>query len=638
MTEESVREAFLATPGMEAFFLYGAEWLTLQIKGNSRLRMLVPRVYGLGDLSQILDERGYKQAQAILFTMGDELGKIVITDAYRKSANALREHGFVLLLGQPASGKSTIAASLAVGAIDSLGCSTLKIQNAEEFVQHWNPEEPRQFFWVDDAFGATQYQKGAALEWSRIFPHLQTAVTRGARVLFTSRDYIYRAARQDLKTGAFPLLNESQVVIHVQELTTEEKGQILYNHVKLGNQPRTFKIAIKPFLPAIAESKAFLPEVARRLGNSLFTVNLHIEKNSVLDFVEKPLVFLLDVLRGLDSHSRASLALIFMNGGSLQSPMSLTEDENRALHILGSSSAAVRESLHAMNGSLVKYIRGETPCWMFQHPTVLDALASMIAEDPELLDIYLAGTPTETLLREVTCGDVGISGARVIIPPSRYMAFCSRLQDPPKDYRAYDRKCLFLAYRCNAEFLKTYLNEDPEILESISRPGSFLSACSDVSLLVRLHELGLLPEAVRAKFVEGVRELAVDTPDADFLSGSIRDVFLQSEIDEILYAVRQRLLPKLREGIRDWDFSRGKEEPRQYFEPLMDALEAYEREFKGEVDAENMIHDALELIASRIAEIEQGRPDLDPERQPYSYREEHYSQPGERSIFDDVDT
>ncbi len=37
--------------------------------------MLVPRVYGLGDLSQILDERAYSQAREILSALGDDLGK-----------------------------------------------------------------------------------------------------------------------------------------------------------------------------------------------------------------------------------------------------------------------------------------------------------------------------------------------------------------------------------------------------------------------------------------------------------------------------------------------------------------------------------------------------------------------------------
>jgi hypothetical protein len=142
--------------------------------------MLVPRVYGLGDLSQILDERACDQANEILSALGDDLAKFVITTAYQQSANALVEHGFVLLLGEPACGKSTIAAALAVGALDEWGCSTLKIRDADDFVAHSNPHEPKQFFWVDDAFGATQFDWSNAAGWNRVFPHMHAAIRRGA--------------------------------------------------------------------------------------------------------------------------------------------------------------------------------------------------------------------------------------------------------------------------------------------------------------------------------------------------------------------------------------------------------------------------------------------------------------------------
>ena len=83
--------------------------------------MSVPRVYGLGDLSQILDERAYSQARAILETMNEDLAKVVVTDAYRRAADALDKHSFVLLVGEPAAGKTTIASMLAMAAIDQWG-------------------------------------------------------------------------------------------------------------------------------------------------------------------------------------------------------------------------------------------------------------------------------------------------------------------------------------------------------------------------------------------------------------------------------------------------------------------------------------------------------------------------------------
>src|SRR5687768_18016571 len=50
-------------PYTTLFRSFGSTWISEQIRESKRLRMLLPRVYGLGDLSQILDERAYLQAR-----------------------------------------------------------------------------------------------------------------------------------------------------------------------------------------------------------------------------------------------------------------------------------------------------------------------------------------------------------------------------------------------------------------------------------------------------------------------------------------------------------------------------------------------------------------------------------------------
>ena len=56
--------------------VFGADWITRQIRTSPRLRMMVPRLYGLGDLHELLDSRAYLQAQLILSAMGDDLQKL----------------------------------------------------------------------------------------------------------------------------------------------------------------------------------------------------------------------------------------------------------------------------------------------------------------------------------------------------------------------------------------------------------------------------------------------------------------------------------------------------------------------------------------------------------------------------------
>jgi len=635
--EETLRSRILAIPKVKHFAAYGSERISQFIHESPRLRMLVPRIYGLGDLSQILDERAYAQSQEILSALGDDLSKFVLTSAYRKAAKALIEHGFVLLLGEPMCGKSTIAAALALGALDEWGCSTIKIRDADEFVRHSNPHEKQQFFWVDDAFGATQLDVAATFKWNSAFPHLHAAIRRGAKVIFTSRDYIYRNARSFIKESALPEILESQIVIKVQELSRPEKEQILYNHIRLGNQALSFKSTLKPYLPTVSEHAGFSPEIARRLGNRTFTKKLLINAPELKDFVANPMQLLIEVIQTLDVPSRAAIALVFMRGGQLASPVALAPDEAETLTLLGGSQSEVRNALNSLDGSLLIQAKSAgTVSWTFKHPTIRDAFATMVAENRELLDIYLTGTPVTRLFHEVSCGDVGYEGAKVIVPPDRFTLVLARILKFKKERSENSSQInRFLAYRCDAQFLQQYLTADPDYLKTLNL-WSYLDSISEIGVVCRLHTLSLLPESERQRHVATIRDLAVDTPDSGFLDDDVRALFSPDEFEECLAHVRSKLLLQLDDCISNWRFNyRDKEDPEEYFTLLKSALDDFKKKFAADPEVEEAINSGLAEIDSIIEDLQADRPS--PQRNSDLLGSLTEAHEGSRSIFDDVD-
>lgn len=210
-SELQIRDAFEAR-GVGRCRVFHRDWIIARIQESGRLRMMVPRLYGLVDLSHILDTRAYQQAQLILSEMGENLQKLVVTEAHRKSVRAISQHNLVLLLGSPAAGKSTIGASLALGASDIWKCSTIKSTSPEHLQSHLDTSGG-QFFWIDDAWGSTQYQRERTESWNQVFPLIQGAMKRGTRFLITSRDYIWQSAKKELKLQALPILTKSQVII-----------------------------------------------------------------------------------------------------------------------------------------------------------------------------------------------------------------------------------------------------------------------------------------------------------------------------------------------------------------------------------------------------------------------------------------
>jgi hypothetical protein len=317
----------LRDAGVEHPIVLPYHWICETIASNRRLRLYVPRVYGLGDLSQILDERAYAQTMELMAPENEQISTFVVTGPYLKAARALEEHGFVLILGEPAVGKSVIALMLAIGAADNWNCRTIKASTASELVSHWNPHEPGQFFLVDDAFGAVRHHEPLSHEWSRNMDRIMMAVRRGARVVLTSRSYIYKDARRFLKEYSYPLMAESQVVVNAEDLTKDEKEQILYNHLEFGDQLVEVKRRMKPFLEAAAAAEPFRPEAARRLGLRSYTANLRITDAGLTSFMSTPRAVLRDVFDQLGRNEHAALTLVFTAGSKevIQVPVEFTE-------------------------------------------------------------------------------------------------------------------------------------------------------------------------------------------------------------------------------------------------------------------------------------------------------------------------
>nr|VFJ50660.1 MAG: hypothetical protein BECKDK2373C_GA0170839_102936 [Candidatus Kentron sp. DK] len=337
--------------------------------------------------------------------------------------------------------------------------------------------------------------------------------------------------------------------------------------------------------------------------------------------------------------NRSALAAIFMRGGTLPSPLALDPEEQRGIESIGGGIADVKQSLNALDGSLVlKIIEDGEHKWRFKHPTVRDAFAEIVASDIELLDIYLRGSSIDRLMGEVSCGDLGIEGVKVIIPINRYEMVIERFETLDLNRQGTRRRfCWFLSWRCDRDFLASYLERHPSFINGL-QVGYYLYAVVDVDVIVRLHQFGLLPEEKRRSVIVSIMALAVRTPDAGFLNGKYRALFTDGELDQALASVRNELLPELENTIDDWRCNYGDDDPEDHFQPLIEALKSYRNEFSTEPDSIQYITEALEQIEAIIDEL---RSEYGSRRDSDFYddtdRTSIPSASSMRSVFDDVD-
>ena len=403
-----------------------------------------------------------------------------------------------------------------------------------------------------------------------------------------------------------------------------------------------------PTYITVARHPRFIPEIARRLGNRTFTKDLIIDAESVNQFVERRELLLLDILRGLDKDSRAALALIYMRNGRLESPIQPQASETIALERLGSTIGGCLDALEALNGSLVWLSSADGDrVWQFNHPTVGDAYAEILAQSPEHIDILIQGTEPERLLGLITCGEVGLEKA-VVVPKTLFPQIIGKLglmkqgklygTESLSAYRAKNSLHSFLTSRCSPEFLCRYLQHNSDLLTEVSKPGLLLYAVSEVPLAKRLHELELLPDKHRRRFVETVSDYAVDGRDASALDDkNIRGFFTESEFEELVQKVRSETVPRLadiRSQCEDAQYSES-ESPEEQMQEFFDYCDSLLSQFGDDQDTAELIDLQKSLAWDWVYENEVDWPDE--ELQHLGQIEETEGPESSRSIFEDVD-
>lgn len=633
--------------GAKRAIVFGAEWINHSIVSNPSLRRLVPRLYGLGDLTQVVTHQAYRQAKEVLDSISPDLACFVTTDAYRKCAHALKEHGFVILIGEPASGKTMIANLMALSAADEWNLQTLILNTPEDFDRLWNPDDPGQFFWVDDAFGSNQYDHRRVQEWNQRIPKLKVAINKGARAVFTSRNYIFRTAQQQLNTQKFELFNDSRVTIEVEKLSESERAMMLYNHLKLGKQPKEFLSDVKEHLEVAAATPKFLPEIARRFASPKFTSNVPRTEAGVRNFFVNPVAVMEDIIKGLAFAEKAAIALIFSNGGSLPIPLPEDVATNRTIASMQSNVGDVKAALISLDDALLRKNGIEDgQYWQFRHPTIHDAFASIIGNNPELIDIYISGATKERLVGEVSCGDMGIEGVKVIIPPSGFERVLKIIAPGGHEKDLVEPVTTFLARKCSLTFLRLYFNSSEVIslLPGLMRsPNSYDAA---LTLIKRLKQDNLLPDDIREEAVKRIRSLAEGEFWDGFIDGDLIGNLVTAEENEkfifeqkdVVYSNKDEIISEIESS---WSVDDDVDDAYYYIKKLINRfLEENESNFgddsydASETEAAQKFIDAIDANISSMKTRQSDSKEYD------ELETEETSEVAiisSRSIFDDID-
>jgi hypothetical protein len=638
--------------GVRKAHVLGKQYLVRTIRSSPKLRALVPQVYGLGDLTSIIDERLSRQSRALLDHWIPKLKTYVPTRAHRRAVRALSEHGVVLLLGNPSSGKSAIGAILSTIASEDPNHTVLALTSPRDFEAGWNPSDPGRFFWIDDAFGPNVLREDHVQDWTSAFQKVRAAIGHGNKFLLTSRKHIYEAARKRLGQRNLPIFADGRAVVDVGALTFDEKSQILYNHINYGGQSQSWKTRVKPHLKSVAAVSGFLPGIAERLGDPTFTKSLAPCEATLVRFMEEPREHLIDTVNALDEVVQAALLLVYVHQGAFNTNAIDLAAADAVIELTGIALPRILDSFAELRGS---FLRRPAPdgdlVWSFAHPTIADALTEILREKPHMMAALLRGATIDTILSSFACeGALSIRDA-LTIPATLNDTLVARLLGTPVEYARNWSLFSFLAWRASDQVFESVVRAAPEVLTRITWGATVIDNNPKVTVRARAHRMGLLGDSLRDETASELEAAANSSFDLSFFN--TRDTLeLIPAVRLVALGMRLRVrdLPNLAERISELaDEADLDEEPDSHFELISSALDTLE-EIGPDDDASNLITAARTTIALEVKKLVERKEERDSEKEDtadwtqissVSKKNDEplveLSEAEARSIFDDVD-
>lgn len=634
--------------GVRKPHILGRQYIIRVIKSSARLRALVPQVYGLGDLTSIVDERLSEQSRALLDSWIPKLRTYVPTRSHRDAVNAISEHGVVLLLGNPASGKSAIGAIVSTIASENPDNTVLALTSPRDFEAGWNPNDPGRFFWIDDAFGSNVLRDDYVQDWASAFSKLRAAIKHGNRFLLTSRKHIYEAARRRLGQRNLAQFADCSAVVDVGELTFDEKSQILYNHINFGEQSQGWRSSVKPYLAVVAAVDEFLPGIAERLGDPNFTKGLAPRESSLVRFMEEPTEHLIDTVSALDELLQAALYLVYVHQAGFDPSDHDAAAAQAVAELTGFTLAKIQDCFSELKGSFLK-LSGVR--WTFAHPTISDALTEILRQKPHMMAALIRGAPIDTILGSFTCEGSPLIRDALVIPSTLDDTLVVRLSRTPDERHRNWMLFHFLSYRASDAVFAKVIGQFPDLLQRLCWQTDPLANDPRFRAYARAHKFGLLSDRLRREATDRLEHVAFSNLDTSFFADEEMLALIPPiRLVGLGLALRVALLPALEQKIdeiaADADLD---EEPDDHFKKLLGALECIEdMGVDLDDDAVSLIDDARDQVKRAIEALEERKQERDEEADDdtdwthiVTQKREEPSPPQapatKRSLFDDVD-
>lgn len=371
------------------------------IAKNPSVKRAFPSLLTFTDLENVFLKKEETKNKGYLRSARNNVHRFVSTTHYESAVDLLAESHFLMLVGDPKSGKTTIVEALAIAFLEEGHFKPYFIRTTDEFftIAAYLPPSDSALFICDDIFGQHELDSGKLEDWTSYFQSVMGLVDENHRFVFTTRKYIYEQfANQSGLRAFFPdEENPSRYVIKLSSLTEDEREQILVKHLQHSTLPVHTIIATFKAKEQILACADFSPEVIRSLVSLLSTTPSHAIRKVIAGHIQRPNQYLYDFFDRISVDKRLLLLSVAVAPNRYA-----TKVERSFLGLLEdcrmTPSVRFETFIDELDGSIIRkreYL--ESSEVEYYHPSMYDVIVGICGKDKYYRDLMLRHVNLELL-------------------------------------------------------------------------------------------------------------------------------------------------------------------------------------------------------------------------------------------------
>lgn len=371
------------------------------IDKNPSLKRAFPSLLTFTDLETVFLKKEETRNKGYLRSASKGMRRFVSTHHYTACVDLLANSHFLMLVGDPKSGKTTIVEALALAFLEEGGFKPYFIRNTDEFftITAYLPPNESALFICDDMFGKHELETGKLTDWTDYFQSVLGSVDEHHRFVFTTRKYIYQEfARKSGLATLFPGESDpNRFIIKLATLKRDEREQILEKHLEQSDLPSAKIDQALSAKEEILNCPDFSPEVIRSLVALLKSKPLDEAPKVISDHLSQPNKYLYDFFDEISDDKQLLLVSV-----AVAPKKDTSKVESRFLRLLRECSMTpeVRFSvfIDELDGSIVRKLDYVDSSEVdYYHPSMYDVMVGIFGNDLHYRSLMLKNVNLDLL-------------------------------------------------------------------------------------------------------------------------------------------------------------------------------------------------------------------------------------------------